>query len=223
MPDLPDVFEKSFDEIELTVDKAVNDQNVPPNPFKFKSIIKKRGRPKLGRDGAPIKNKKPKKKKNLTDFIDNNLTVHKSVSIQKISTKKRGRPPKTNSNTSKNTSVRKYVRGPYKKKLNQNLSTSSILSSLRSSTLGSYNNKTPRLPSTQPQGPMRAPHTIEALRLDYPEGFSSPSTCYTCDFKLDIHTTKAGERVIKCTRCNKCEIHESCYRNCRTCEDLQLI
>ena len=61
---------------------------------------KKLGRPKLGRDGAPIKNKKPKKKKNMTDFIDNNLTVHKSVSIQKISTKKRGRPPKTNSNTS---------------------------------------------------------------------------------------------------------------------------
>ena len=131
MPDLPDVFEKSFDEIELSVDKPVNDQNVPPNPFKFQSIIKKRGCPKLGRDGAPINNKKPKKKKNMTDFIDNNLTVHKSVSIQKISTKKRGRPPKTNSNTSKNTSVRKYVRRPYKKKLNQNLSTSSILSSLR--------------------------------------------------------------------------------------------
>ena len=71
---------------------------------------------------------------------------------------------------------------------------------------------------------MRALHTIEVLCLDYPEGFSSPSeTCYTCDFKLDRHTTKAGERVIKCTRCNKCEIHESCYRNCRTCEDLQLI
>ena len=28
--DLPDVFEKSFDEIELSVDKPVNDQNVPP-------------------------------------------------------------------------------------------------------------------------------------------------------------------------------------------------
>ena len=171
MPDLPDVFEKYFDDIELTVDKPVDDQNVPPNPFKFQSIIKKRGRPKLGRDGAPMNTKKPKKKKTVTDFIDNNLTVHKSVSIQKI--KKRGRPPKTNSNTSK-----KYVNGPSKKKLNQNLSTSSIFPS---------------------------------------------ETCYTCDFKLDIHTTEAGERVIKCTRCNKSEIHESCYRNCRTCGDLQLI
>ena len=94
LPELPDVFEKSFDEIELSVDKPVNNQNVPPNPFKFQSIIKKRGRPKLGRDGAPINNKKPKKKKNMTDFIDNNLTVHKSVSIQKIQPKNEGDHPR---------------------------------------------------------------------------------------------------------------------------------
>ena len=126
--------------------------------------------------------------------------------------------------------------GPYKKMSNiHNLSTSSTLSSLRSSTPGPFK-KTPKLTSTQPKeiGPMRAPHTMESLRREYPEVFidsqlqdpkltSPPETCYTCGFKLDRQTSEVGEKVTRCTRCNECDIHESCYKTCRTCEDLKLI
>ena len=73
--------------------------------------------------------------------------------------------------------------------------------------------------------------TYEQLEISDETGDSDKSgdsdqmaeRCYTCGFKLKRKTTKAGEKVIRCMRCNQSDIHESCYENCRNCEDLGLL
>ena len=187
--------------------------------MKFQHIVKQRGRPKLGREGAPSKSKKKpgqtnqndgkgkqnkgKKKQKVPDFIDADLSLNSTVQ------RKRGRP----SNPNKVSQKREYVRGPYNKKKSKVNSMSSCSSSR------SQRSRT---------GPMRAPHTMNALHRDYPGLASQPSkqpleSCYTCGFKLDRQLTDTNEKVIKCTRCNECDVHASCYKNCRRCEELNLI
>ena len=113
------------------------------------------------------------------------------------------------SSDSIDSSQRSYKRGPYKKRPKQDA---------------------PEKPKAR--GPIRGPHTMEALHRDYPEVFSEvqiegsdqvTETCYTCGFDLNRKTSIAGEKVIRCMRCKQSDIHQSCYANCRTCKDLDLI
>ena len=88
--------------------------------------------------------------------------------------------------------------------------------------------------------PRRGPNTRKTMHRDYHEFWSnlpSPQTgnilspvreapsvsedCYTCGFPLDRAVQEGGEKVVRCRNCNEAEIHESCLRACRRCEELE--
>ena len=241
-----EILEDSFDEIDLSDENPKNTRQEIQEPFKFQHIINKRGRPKRAREGAPS-TPKSKKKKTTPSFLDEVFDfLPKKKPALDLEPVKKKRGPKPG------------PRGPYKKK--SHVESDSVNSSQRSYTRGPYK-KRPKQDAigqkkTKLRGPIRAPHTMEALQRDYPEmceesraresdqlgtyeqleisdetGNSDKSgdsdqmaeRCYTCGFKLKRKTTKAGEKVIRCMRCNQSDIHESCYENCRNCEDLGLL
>ena len=122
---------------------------------------------------------------------------------------------------------RSYTRGPYKQKS----TSSSIGKSVQIPTRRGPKKKVGDQSSIpkKPVGPRRGPHTIQALHRDYEHLYGRDSQsaprelCYTCEFELDRLGGEQGEEVIRCSRCNECDIHRSCFRNCRKCEELDLI
>ena len=210
----------------------------------FQTIINKRGRPKISREGRKDQGKKRNTERKKSNFLDE---------IDSIFPKKSQNPDKT----------RQYVRGPYKKKDSVN-SSNSNLSNVSSQSYkrgpykkrekGNKENRSPNKPKNKKSkkttedwmdsasaedvsvpdtaehsketnpGPRRAPHTMKALRKDYPEvvGRSPTESCYTCEFPLDRLTRETGERVVRCNVCNEADVHESCLKNCRICDERDL-
>ena len=78
--------------------------------------------------------------------------------------------------------------------------------------------------------PRRAPITRRVMKRDFPATQQNLPTnrqqeiptedCYTCGFRLNWHSQEEGEKVVRCKTCNEVDIHESCQRACRRCEEL---
>ena len=44
---------------------------------------------------------------------------------------------------------------------------------------------------------------------------------YTCGIELDMAIREGGERVVRCPVCKQSDIHKSCRRACRKCEEIE--
>ena len=95
--------------------------------------------------------------------------------------------------------------------------------------------------------PRRGPNTRKVMHRDYPNFYknlpgpevedvltsgltpireilarnNASKECYTCGFPLDRAVSEGGERVVRCQECYEPEIHQSCLRACRRCEELE--
>ena len=126
---------------------------------------------------------------------------------------------------------RSYVRGPYNKKKD-----SSDISKQSENELSGFEDKIKR--------PRRGPNTRKVMHRDYPTFWKSlpgpevedeppplsglspvreilSADCYTCGFSLDRNITEGGDKVVRCKECNEGDIHQSCLRACRRCEELE--
>ena len=202
-----------------------------------------------GRKGTKKNTTKGKAKQpNFIEEVESVFPKKQNMNLDAKRKYHRG-PYKQNSTTSGNDSMSncsgrgRYKRGPYKTSMKSNLDYRKPYESKKNQTNKSNSTEESSISSRIERredsakeetirGPKRAPHTRKAMRRDYPEisnihelepGQDATNTveeiCYTCGFPFDRFTLIEDERVVYCDVCNECEVHQSCLRNCRICDN----
>ena len=239
LSDLPDIPHNQYLKKNADMSKLV-----------FQSVVKKRGRPKKSREGQQETAKKKKQKFNFIEEVESIFPKKPESSRKYIRGPYNKSNDASQQNESKNKSGYKRGPYKKKNVANissnanisdnvDNSNSNNISRSGSNLNLGQVDDSFSSFEFEDTiKRPRRAPNTRRVMKRDFPASQQIfPATqknpilptveeipsedCYTCGFPLNRSTQEKGERVVRCENCREVDIHESCQRACRRCEEIE--